>query len=70
MLHRRGTDVTQTVHFRTLQVTTDEYNEFYKTTFKAYDDPMAKVHFSLEGQARPCNVRVTSMSPRMSRWGV
>jgi len=32
------------------EVTDDEYAEFYKTTFKAYDDPAAHVHFSLEGQ--------------------
>ena len=32
------------------EVTDEEYNDFYKTTFKAYDNPMAKVHFSLEGQ--------------------
>jgi len=31
-------------------VSDDEYNEFYKTTFKAYDTPDAHVHFSLEGQ--------------------
>ena len=27
-----------------------EYEEFYKTTFKAYDTPDGHVHFSLEGQ--------------------
>ena len=32
------------------EVTDEEYSEFYKTTFKAYDEPAAKVHFSLEGQ--------------------
>ena len=32
------------------EVTDEEYSEFYKTTFKQYDEPMAKVHFSLEGQ--------------------
>merc|ERR1719281_1665475 len=32
------------------EVTDEEYAEFYKTTFKAYDEPMSKVHFSLEGQ--------------------
>jgi len=32
------------------EVTKDEYDEFYKTTFKAYDTPDAYTHFSLEGQ--------------------
>uniref|UniRef100_A0A7S2SVX7 Histidine kinase/HSP90-like ATPase domain-containing protein n=1 Tax=Rhizochromulina marina TaxID=1034831 RepID=A0A7S2SVX7_9STRA len=27
-----------------------EYTEFYKSTFKAYDEPTAHTHFSLEGQ--------------------
>ena len=27
-----------------------EYTEFYKSTFRAYDEPLAKTHFSLEGQ--------------------
>jgi len=31
-------------------VSDEEYEEFYKTTFKAYDSLEAKVHFSLEGQ--------------------
>ena len=32
------------------EVTKDEYDEFYKATFKAYDTPDAYTHFSLEGQ--------------------
>jgi len=32
------------------EVTDDEYTEFYKTAFKQYDEPLARVHFSLEGQ--------------------
>jgi heat shock protein beta len=32
------------------EVKDEEYSEFYKTTFKAYDEPAAHVHFSLEGQ--------------------
>jgi len=32
------------------EVGKEEYAEFYKTTFKAYDEPAAHVHFSLEGQ--------------------
>jgi heat shock protein beta len=32
------------------EVEQDEYDEFYKTTFRAYDSPAAHVHFSLEGQ--------------------
>ncbi len=32
------------------EVSDDEYAEFYKTTFKAYDTPAAHTHFSLEGQ--------------------
>merc|ERR1712151_238189 len=31
-------------------VTDDEYTEFYKTTFGQYDEPLAKLHFALEGQ--------------------
>jgi len=32
------------------EVTKEEYDEFYKTTFKAYDTPDAYAHFSMEGQ--------------------
>lgn len=32
------------------ELTESEYEEFYKTTFKAYDKPAAYTHFSLEGQ--------------------
>ena len=32
------------------EVEADEYDEFYKTTFKAYDTPATYTHFSLEGQ--------------------
>merc|ERR1740129_2591696 len=32
------------------EVSDDEYTEFYKTTFKQYDEPLGKAHFSLEGQ--------------------
>jgi heat shock protein beta len=32
------------------EVMDEDYTEFYKTTFGAYDEPMAKLHFSLEGQ--------------------
>ena len=32
------------------EVSDEEYTEFYKNTFKAYDDAMSHVHFSLEGQ--------------------
>jgi heat shock protein beta len=32
------------------EVNESEYHEFYKSTFKAYDEPAAYTHFSLEGQ--------------------
>ncbi|CAM9801989.1 unnamed protein product [Chrysoparadoxa australica] len=32
------------------EVQEDEYAEFYKSTFKAWDEPLAHTHFSLEGQ--------------------
>jgi HSP90 family molecular chaperone len=32
------------------EVTDGEYEEFYKSTFKAWDDVLTKTHFSLEGQ--------------------
>ncbi len=32
------------------EVEDSEYKEFYKSTFKAWDDMLAKSHFSLEGQ--------------------
>eukprot|EP00612_Vaucheria_litorea_P005566 CAMPEP_0171462240 /NCGR_PEP_ID=MMETSP0945-20130129/6355_1 /TAXON_ID=109269 /ORGANISM="Vaucheria litorea, Strain CCMP2940" /LENGTH=696 /DNA_ID=CAMNT_0011988723 /DNA_START=203 /DNA_END=2293 /DNA_ORIENTATION=+ len=32
------------------EITEEEYSEFYKTTFKAWDEPMGHTHFSLEGQ--------------------
>mmetsp|Transcript_51804 Transcript_51804/g.144747 ORF Transcript_51804/g.144747 Transcript_51804/m.144747 type:complete len:768 (+) Transcript_51804:104-2407(+) len=31
-------------------VNASEYSEFYKTTFKAFDEPMATTHFKVEGQ--------------------
>merc|ERR1719506_1844693 len=31
-------------------VASEEYAEFYKQTFKAYDEPAAHAHFNLEGQ--------------------
>eukprot|EP00929_Paragymnodinium_shiwhaense_P015907 TRINITY_DN1239_c0_g1_i9.p1 TRINITY_DN1239_c0_g1~~TRINITY_DN1239_c0_g1_i9.p1 ORF type:complete len:759 (+),score=254.90 TRINITY_DN1239_c0_g1_i9:106-2382(+) len=31
-------------------VNQSEYEEFYKTTFKAFDEPMATTHFKVEGQ--------------------
>lgn len=34
------------------RVNQSEYNEFYKTAFKAYDDPMKVAHFYLEGQVQ------------------
>ena len=36
----------------------EEYDEFYKTTFKAYDTPDAYTHFSLEGQVRRAPVGI------------
>jgi HSP90 family molecular chaperone len=35
-----------------VQVTQEQYNEFYKSTFKAFDTPLTLSHFSLEGQVR------------------
>eukprot|EP00918_Siedleckia_nematoides_P042455 GHVU01092655.1.p1 GENE.GHVU01092655.1~~GHVU01092655.1.p1 ORF type:complete len:514 (+),score=107.79 GHVU01092655.1:455-1996(+) len=32
------------------EVKDEDYNEFYKNTFKAYDDPLGFVHFKVEGQ--------------------
>ena len=32
------------------KVTAEQYEEFYRTTFKAYDKPLTLSHFSLEGQ--------------------
>lgn len=31
-------------------MTAEQYEEFYRTTFKAYDKPLTLSHFSLEGQ--------------------
>mmetsp|Transcript_72389 Transcript_72389/g.204169 ORF Transcript_72389/g.204169 Transcript_72389/m.204169 type:complete len:748 (-) Transcript_72389:208-2451(-) len=31
-------------------VNASEYSEFYKTTFKAFDEPLATTHFKVEGQ--------------------
>lgn len=31
------------------QCTEEEYSEFYKQTFRAYDEPLAHTHFSVEG---------------------
>lgn len=32
------------------QVSLEEYQEFYRTTFRMYDEPLNHTHFSLEGQ--------------------
>lgn len=34
------------------QVSLEEYQEFYRTTFRMYDEPLNHTHFSLEGQVR------------------
>ena len=44
------------------EVTKDEYDEFYKTTFKAYDTPAAYPPFSLAGQALVVPVSVAIVS--------
>lgn len=31
-------------------VADEDYNQFYKSTFKAYDDPLGFIHFQVEGQ--------------------
>merc|ERR1719502_2169720 len=31
-------------------VNASEYSEFYKTTFKAFDEPLTTTHFKVEGQ--------------------
>ncbi|KAM7270402.1 hypothetical protein ACFE04_029616 [Oxalis oulophora] len=42
---------TQPIWLRTPKdVTTDEYNEFYKKTFKEYLNPLASSHFTTEGE--------------------
>jgi heat shock protein 90kDa beta len=38
------------------EVTETEYTEFYKSTFKAWDEPLAHAHFSLEGQVSTINI--------------
>jgi len=45
------------------EVEEDEYSEFYKATFRAYDEPDAHVHFSLEGQAGPARRRLAASPP-------
>ncbi len=37
-----------------MQVTAEQYTEFYKSTFKAFDKPLTLSHFSLEGQVNTC----------------
>jgi len=32
------------------QINQSEYTEFYKTTFKAFDEPLGQIHFAAEGQ--------------------
>jgi heat shock protein beta len=49
----------------TKDVNDDEYTEFYKTTFKQYDEPLGKVHFSLEGQVE---FRALLFVPSMIPW--
>ena len=36
--------------FRAADVTDEEYNEFYKSVSKGSDEPMAKIHFTAEGE--------------------
>ncbi|XP_078430118.1 HEAT SHOCK PROTEIN 89.1 [Wolffia australiana] len=45
------TNETQPIWLRNPKdVTTEEYNEFYKSTFKEYLDPLASSHFTTEGE--------------------
>lgn len=45
------TNETQPIWLRnTKEVTTEEYNEFYKKTFNEYLDPLASSHFTTEGE--------------------
>lgn len=46
------------------EVTEEEYAEFYKGTFRAWDEPLAHAHFSLEGQVEfRCMLFVPSTLP-------
>ncbi|KAI4996114.1 hypothetical protein ZWY2020_041255 [Hordeum vulgare] len=45
------TNETQPIWLRTpKEVSTEEYNEFYKKTFNEYLDPLASSHFTTEGE--------------------
>ncbi|XP_022771685.1 heat shock protein 90-6, mitochondrial-like [Durio zibethinus] len=45
------TNETQPIWLRNpKEVTTEEYNEFYKKTFNEYSDPLASSHFTTEGE--------------------
>lgn len=40
------------------EVTTDEYNEFYKKTFNDYLDPLASSHFTTEVTHFPSDINI------------
>uniref|UniRef100_A0A5B7BH53 Putative heat shock protein 83 isoform X1 n=1 Tax=Davidia involucrata TaxID=16924 RepID=A0A5B7BH53_DAVIN len=59
------TNETQPIWLRNpKEVTTEEYNEFYKKTFNEYLDPLASSHFTTEGEVEFRSILyVPSMAP-------
>lgn len=60
------TNETQPIWLRNpKEVTTEEYNEFYRVTFNEYLDPLASSHFTTEGEVEFRSVLyVPSMAPQ------
>ncbi|EPS70213.1 hypothetical protein M569_04546, partial [Genlisea aurea] len=59
------TNETQPIWLRSpKEVTTEDYNEFYKTTFNEYLEPLASSHFTTEGEVEFRSILyVPSMAP-------
>ncbi|XWS47326.1 hypothetical protein CRYUN_Cryun14cG0142900 [Craigia yunnanensis] len=49
------------------EVTTEEYNEFYKKTFNEYSDPLASSHFTTEGEVEFRSVLYVPAATPMGR---
>ncbi|KAK8289826.1 hypothetical protein V6Z11_D07G214700 [Gossypium hirsutum] len=62
------TNETQPIWLRNpKEVTTEEYNEFYKKTFNEYSDPLASSHFTTEGEVEFRSVLYVPAASPMGR---
>lgn len=62
------TNETQPIWLRnSKEVTTEEYNEFYKKTFNEYLDPLASSHFTTEGEVEFRSILYVPAIPPMGK---